>query len=266
MGKDVGEDTRVAIGISPNHRGVLAIGDQNEVHHDISDGNGDRARNGDFAQEAKRLGELEVLSRVLLVAKSLAQKTGNHGKARRGVADGKGVVTRNLFNKGTHKVRGHNHVQSGEDCGKDDELATRKTSIYASGNEHKREPVEHMARQENGLPLSKAGNQNVNGKRHNHHDANLGAIFRTDVNGSGGHRLRHHGVKCRRNAINGVARDKSGTRRKDKETHCGHHRAAHYLREGLLLKDKSDASNQRKEDSSLAKDLADNEVKNGFHT
>ena len=260
MREDVGEDTGVALRVAPDLRRVLAVGDQDAVHHDVGDGDGERAGNGDLAQEAEGLGEVEVLGGVALIADRAAQQAGDHGQARGGVADGEGVVTGDLLHERPHEVGRHHHVEGGEDAREHDQLDAREAGVHARRDEHEREPVQHVAREEDGLELGEARHEHVDGEADQHDDADLGAVLGADVHGLRRHRLRHNRVKRRGNAVDGVARNESGTGGQHKEANGRHDGAAHDLREGLLLEDQADAGDECQEDGALPKDLVNNEV------
>ena len=77
------------------------------------------------------------------------------------MADGERVIAGDLLYERTHKIRRNGHVQGGKDGCEDDELAAREARVDACGDEYEWEPIEHVAGEEDGLPLGEAGDKNI---------------------------------------------------------------------------------------------------------
>ena len=97
------------------------------------------------------------------------------------MADGERVIAGDLIYERTHKIRRNDHVQGGKDGCEDDELAAREARVDACGDEYEWEPIEHVAGEEDGLPLGEAGDKNIDRESEDHDDADLSAVFGSDV-------------------------------------------------------------------------------------
>ena len=123
------------------------------------------------------------------------------------MADGERVIAGDLLYERTHKIRRNDHVQGGKDGCEDDELAAREARVDACGDEYEWEPIEHVAGEEDGLPLGEAGDKNIDRESEDHDDADLSAVFGSDVHRGRFDRLGHDGVEGGRNAVDRVSRD-----------------------------------------------------------
>ena len=123
---------------------------------------------------------------------------------------GKAVVPGYFPDKRTHQVRGYYHISRRKNSCQADELAACQACIHTGCDKYIREPVQHVAGKEYGFPFGKTGKEQVKGKGDQHNNTDLGAVYgHIDV------RLavcrRHHGIKCRRQAVYGISGNNPGT-------------------------------------------------------
>ena len=265
MREDVGEDACVALGIAPYHSRILSIRDEDEVHHDVADGDSKRTGNGDLAQEAERFGEVDIFGRMLLIAHHARDKAGDDRQTGRGVTDSEGVVTGDFLHKRTHEIRGDDHVQCREDRSEGNQRHAAQPGIDTCSDEHEREPIKHVPRKEDGLPLGKAGEQHVDGKCHDHDDTDLGTELGADVYRGGLDGLRHHGIERRGDAVDGTTGNQTGTGAEHEKADSRHNRTAHDLGKRLFLQQQANHSDKRQEDCTLSEYFVDDEVKPSWH-
>jgi len=72
------------------------------------------------------------------------------------MTDGEAVIASYFFHKRFHQVGGNYEVDTGHDCCQHYQRNTFKTGINAGGGEYIREPIQHVASQEDALPLGEA--------------------------------------------------------------------------------------------------------------